>query len=85
MQALMAMCFVIGLSACTPQELAVTKPNHGEVMTSSSSLLAWDEVSKQWVSPYVFWHNEMAAKGGVDWAQNTAYPPYDKLNEFVPF
>ena len=64
MQALMAMCFVIGLSACTPQELAVTKPNHGEVMTSSSSLLAWDEVSKQWYPLMCFGTMRWRRKGG---------------------
>jgi hypothetical protein len=79
------MCFVIGLSACAPQELATIKPNHGELKTSSGSLLAWHDPSQQWVILGVFWHNEVMARGGLDWPHNSAYPSFDKLNEFDTF
>jgi hypothetical protein len=85
MRQLMVMFFVIGLSACTIHETVPTDFSHGEIRTSSDSLLAWDEMSQQWVSPDVFWHNEVTARGGLNWAQNTAYPPYGKLNEFDTF
>ena len=71
------------LSLLFSVQLAVAEdsPRNGQLKDNGGLYKAWDDHSKKWVTPDVFWELYASRRGGLTWGKTSKYPAYEQVKE----